>query len=281
MPLHRTPSSRIRAVRDRAADASETPSGTRRTRSDAGRRTTALATALALAATAATGCGHGSSKPESSASSATPPTVNGTVGTPTSTSSPSMDLNRFHAEINGLKAKDLPSSWRSGCPVAPSGLRMIVMNYWGMDNKPHPDGKLVVNASSARDLVSVFRKLFENKYPIRKMVPVDAYKGSDYDSIDDDNTSAFNCRNATGASHWSQHAYGFAVDINPCENPYVTADGHIDHPKCVKYGDRDRRDPGLIHAGDPTVKAFASIGWGWGGSWNGTRDYQHFSESGR
>jgi hypothetical protein len=29
------------------------------------------------------------------------------------------------------------------------------------------------------------------------------------------------------------------------------------------------------------VRAFASIGWGWGGTWSGARDYQHFSSSGR
>ncbi|MFC4908536.1 M15 family metallopeptidase [Actinomadura gamaensis] len=281
MPFHRTPGSRIRTVRDRAARPSPTPLARRRTRPERGRRATVLAAAFALATTAATGCGHGDSKPGSGVSSATPPVATGTVGEPTATSSPTQDLNRFQARVDRLTAKDLPSSWHSGCPVPPSGLRMIVMNYWGMDGRPHPDGKLVVNASAASDLVKVFRKLFENKYPIRKMVPVDAYKGSDYDSIDDDNTSAFNCRNATGSDHWSQHAYGLAVDVNPCENPYVTASGHIDHDHCVKFGERSRRDPGLIHAGDATVKAFGSIGWGWGGSWDGTRDYQHFSSSGR
>jgi hypothetical protein len=29
------------------------------------------------------------------------------------------------------------------------------------------------------------------------------------------------------------------------------------------------------------IRAFASIGWGWGGSWTGnTKDYMHFSSSG-
>jgi hypothetical protein len=42
---------------------------------------------------------------------------------------------------------------------------------------------------------------------------VDDYGGSDYDSIEADNTSAFNCRRATGQSRWSQQAYGLAVDL--------------------------------------------------------------------
>jgi hypothetical protein len=33
--------------------------------------------------------------------------------------------------------------------------------------------------------------------------------------------------------------------------------------------------------GNVLVRAFAAIGWGWGGNWSGVRDYQHFSASGR
>jgi hypothetical protein len=109
---------------------------------------------------------------------------------------------------------------------------------------------------------------------------VDRYKGSDFKSIEADNTSAFNCRNATGSSSWSQHAYGLAVDLNTCENPYVHPNGHIEHPHCVKYGNRKRHDPGVIHSGDHVVRAFRSIGWGWGGSWGGPWDFQHFSANG-
>jgi hypothetical protein len=29
------------------------------------------------------------------------------------------------------------------------------------------------------------------------------------------------------------------------------------------------------------VQAFASIGWKWGGHWKGTKDYQHFSSTGK
>jgi hypothetical protein len=33
--------------------------------------------------------------------------------------------------------------------------------------------------------------------------------------------------------------------------------------------------------GGVLVNAFADAGWGWGGTWGGARDYQHFSASGR
>jgi hypothetical protein len=34
-------------------------------------------------------------------------------------------------------------------------------------------------------------------------------------------------------------------------------------------------------AGGVLVRAFEARGWGWGGRWRGSPDYQHFSTSGR
>nr|BFE31904.1 M15 family metallopeptidase [Actinomadura rugatobispora] len=229
-------------------------------------------TALAVTAT---GCGRGSEEP--AGAPAAPPTA---PATPPQ-AAPSPSPTAFQSQIKKVTAGDLEHSWRQGCPVGPSGLRMIEMTYWGMDKKPHTGGRLVVNADAANDLVKVFRKLYDMRYPIARMEPVDAYKGSDFDSIEANNTSAFNCRRATGSSNWSQHALGLAIDINPCENPYVSADGTVAHKNCVKFKNRERRDPGVIHAGDRVVRAFASIGWGWGGDWGGPWDYQHFSSTGR
>jgi hypothetical protein len=248
-------------------------------------RGAALLTALAAATSGAAGCGRDSDDSgPGRATPATPPTATAqspaspvpTTGSPRPSAAP----QRFQAEIKKVTAGQLEHSWRKGCPVPVSGLRMIEMTYWGMDHRPHENGRLVVSAKAAGDLVKVFRKLYEMRYPIRRMEPVDAYKGSDFDSIEADNTSAFNCRPATGSSSWSQHAYGLAVDINPCENPYVTTGGDVAHKDCVKFRNRKRRDPGVIHAGDKVVKVFASIGWGWGGTWSGAKDYQHFSSTG-
>ena len=188
---------------------------------------------------------------------------------------------RFTATVSRIKHRSqVRYSWHPGCPVPFSGLRMITMTYRGFDHRVHT-GALVVNAAVTGKLILVFRKLFEMRYPIRRMVPVDVYRGSDYASIQADNTSAFNCRNATGSSSWSEHAYGLAIDLNPCENPYVSADGSEAHKACRAYVNRSLHVPGLIHAGDDVVQAFASVGWGWGGVWQGAVDYQHFSANGR
>jgi hypothetical protein len=244
---------------------------------------------IAVAAAAVAGCGAGdagdASPPTAAPSGATSQPAR--PGQPTGPATPSAAATRptdpaaFAARIRRIPSRaTVRYSWRPGCPVPLSGLRLIEMTYWGFDKKPH-QGRMVINAREAKDIVKVFERLYDGRYPIRRMELVDKYKGSDFDSIEANNTSAFNCRSATGSSSWSQHAYGLAVDINPCENPYVTADGSVAHKDCVKYRNRDRRGPGVIHRGDKVYRAFASIGWEWGGLWSGTRDYQHFSRTGR
>jgi hypothetical protein len=96
-----------------------------------------------------------------------------------------------------------------------------------------------------------------------------------------DNTSAFNCRSVTGhPGVWSEHSYGWAIDINPAENPYVA--GHfVALPAGSRYADRGLDRPGMIHPGDVVVRAFGAAGWGWGGAWHSIQDYQHFSLTGR
>ena len=140
---------------------------------------------------------------------------------------------------------------------------------------------MVVNASAVHDLRRAFAALFAGRFPIRRMRVVDRYGGSDYDSIQADNTSAFNCRSATGASRWSEHAYGLAIDINPIENPYVYTSGTTTHHASVPFLDRSNVRRGMAVRGGTLVRAFDAIGWGWGGRWPRPTDFQHFSVNGR
>ncbi len=172
------------------------------------------------------------------------------------------------------------TSWHAGCPVPLSGLRRVIVRHWDWSGRS-VTGTLIVSARVAQSVATVFGKLYALHYPIRRMVPVDAYGGSDFRSIEADNTSAFNCRSATGSSHWSMHAYGEAIDLNPIENPYLDG-GQSSHRASAPYENRSRRLKGMVHAGDAVVSAFASVGWGWGGSWSGSiQDTQHFSSNGR
>lgn len=125
------------------------------------------------------------------------------------------------------------------------------------------------------------RRLYRKRFPIRRMRLIDAHGADDRRSMNADNTSAFNCRFVAGTERWSEHAYGKAIDVNPIENPYVTASGHVSPPAGRPYADRSQDAEGMIHRGDAVVRAFRRAGWKWGGNWPGTRDYQHFSASGR
>jgi hypothetical protein len=187
---------------------------------------------------------------------------------------------RFSFSVSRLTAADLPWSYRAGCPVGPADLRLVHLSYWGFDGHAHR-GSLVVNAAVVSDVRAVFANLYSERFPIRRMRPVDAYKGSDDRSMAADNTSGFNCRYAvaTGPKRWSVHSYGEAIDVDPLENPYLLG-GRVYPPAGRRYLDRAAVRPGMAVPGGRLNAAFAAVGWQWGGRWTGSPDYQHFSKTG-
>jgi hypothetical protein len=183
----------------------------------------------------------------------------------------------YSAAVRAPQWSELRGSYRAGCPVGPAELRTIRLVHWGFDARAHT-GTLVVHRRVANDVVAIFRQLYAARFPIKRMVPVAVFGGSDDRSMAADNTSAFNCRFVGGTRRWSMHAYGLAIDVNPVENPYVS--GNRVSPAAGRaYRDR-RAGPGVIRADDAAVRTFAARGWKWGGAWS-TPDYQHFSTTGR
>ena len=175
--------------------------------------------------------------------------------------------------------------WRAGCPVSLSQLRLLTVSHWGFDGRTHT-GQLVVNESAAVPLRSVFRRLYGLRWPIRHMQLEDMYGPEDARPKDNDISGSFHCRQAVpspctggkGTGHWSNHAYGLAIDLNPRENPYVGC-GMTHDPSTRRYMDRSPLRRGMVTPA--VVAAFRSIGWGWGGAWTGdTKDYMHFSFNG-
>jgi hypothetical protein len=177
----------------------------------------------------------------------------------------------------GLAAR-MSASWRAGCPVPLEDLRYVTFTHVDFDGQVRT-GEVVVHADVADGLVGVFAALFEARYPIRQARLVDDFGGDDTASMYADNTSAFNCRAVTGGTAWSEHAYGRAIDINPVENPYVVG-GHVGPGTGRPYASRPD-SPGVVHADDVVVQAFAAAGWQWAGYWDSPKDYQHFSTTGR
>jgi hypothetical protein len=188
---------------------------------------------------------------------------------------------RSSAIDSALRRRMTGRSWHRGCPVGIADLRLIELRRWGFDGDVH-GGELVVHEDAVGDVSRAMRSIFRNRFPIRRMRLVDAYGADDRRSMRADNTSAFNCRFVAGRpGRWSQHAFGRAIDVNPVENPYVTSSGFVSPRKGRRFARRSRHAKGMIHGGDRVVRAFRAVGWEWGGNWQGTRDYQHFSANGK
>ena len=179
----------------------------------------------------------------------------------------------------GLRERMNGVSWHRGCPVGRGELRLLRMPYVGFDGEVRK-GKLVVRDRQARKVLRAFRDIYEARFRIRRMRLIEAYDGSDTRSMRANNTSAFNCRTVSGSDRWSEHAYGRAVDINPVQNPYVN--GSTVQPSAgAEYLDRSDVRKGMIVRPGPVVRAFRSVEWRWGGDWQSSKDYQHFSSTGR
>ncbi len=182
-----------------------------------------------------------------------------------------------------LAATLVGRDWHPGCPVPIDRLRAVRVSYWTFTGGIR-HGPLVVNEQVAPDVLWVFHRLFRARFPIHRIGlppryrpprPSDRYSTRDM-------TAAFNCRPATGnPGTLSQHSYGWAIDVNPLENPYVGPDGNVLRRAAKPYRDRTLHAPGMIHPGDVMVRSFAAIGWGWGGDWDTIKDYMHFSLTGR
>jgi hypothetical protein len=173
-------------------------------------------------------------------------------------------------------------TWHKGCPVSPDDLRYIRLKHRNFYRSERM-GEIIVHKDVAEEVVEIFRELYEIDYPIRQMRLVSDFKGNDWQSIEADNTSAFNCRNATGSKKWSKHSYGKAIDINPIENPYISRKGRISHQKSLIYRKRVHKkstfaDKAVLLKDDKATKIFKKYGWKWGGDWSGVKDYQHFSK---
>lgn len=170
------------------------------------------------------------------------------------------------------------SSWKPACPVNPSQLRYLTMSFRGFDARAHT-GEMLVNADVAQAVVGVFKRLFAAGFPIEEMGITPEAELNLPPTGDGNNTEGFVCRQTRGQTHWSAHAYGLAIDLNPFDNPYVKGDLVV--PELASsYLDRDWVRSGMALEGGPAVTAFEAAGWKWGGRWPGPVDFMHFSTNG-
>ena len=213
----------------------------------------------------------------------------------------------YHYSINSpdeqtIERMKTSGSWKSGCPVAPEDLRLVQVlhhTFEGTDS----EGKILVHKSIANEVEEIFGELYSIGFPIAKMRLIDDYNASDDASMDDNNSSAFNCRPITGMTgQFSQHSYGVAIDLNPAINPYIKPKNpellaqfkngipssienamlaaqlnafcltSPDHCLVLPASASNLLDRSIERAGTITPKSaaleiFKKHGWTWGGSW--------------
>lgn len=186
-----------------------------------------------------------------------------------------------HAQSDGFSISTIPDavfarmqgkSYPKGCKVNRSDLRYLTLLY--VDEKGiEQKGEMVCGKLIADDLISIFRELHRQRYPIHSIQLVDEYDGSDEMSMEANNTSCFNYR-LTSSGGLSKHARGMAIDINPLWNPCI----HISGKAAGTIEPRNAKREHVINKNDLCYRLFIKHGFRWGGAWKSLKDYQHFEK---
>lgn len=203
-----------------------------------------------------------------------------TIPSPSSAASGAAPLPRWGIQAIGPERRDelAGRNWHPGCPIALDELREVTVRYVDFHGDVR-SGPLIVARAVAGDVLWVFRRLFRQGFQIKRVAIPRRWRPprpSDFETTHSV-TAGFNCRPVTEGTSLSQHSYGWAIDINPLQNPYVRGDGSVLRRAARAYLDRSQDLPGMIHPGDVVVRSFARIDWGWGGDWHTMKDYMHFS----
>lgn len=172
-------------------------------------------------------------------------------------------------------------SFKHNCSIKRDELRYLHLLHYTIDGSIKL-GEMICHKDVAKDLINIFRQLYEAKYPIERMQLIDDYNADDIISMNHNNTTCFNYRAVAGSKKLSNHSMGKAVDINPLYNPYVKrrADGSykISPETGRKYADRSRNFKYKIDKDDLAYRLFTKYGFRWGGNYRSLKDYQHFEK---
>lgn len=172
-------------------------------------------------------------------------------------------------------------SYPGNCTIRRSSLRYIKVLHKNAKGQTLV-GELVAGKAIARDLLDIFKALYNASYPIERMRLIDIYDASDDLSMKHNNSSCFNYRTIGNTGKISAHGLGLAVDINPLYNPYWKKDKSgkelVSPAEGRPYVNRKGSFPYKISAGDLCCRLFKAHGFVWGGDWRSCKDYQHFEK---
>lgn len=126
-----------------------------------------------------------------------------------STSNPNDSSIFISSEIpnniyENMIGKSIPTEYVS--KVDKTSLSYLQLSYIGFDGNSHV-GEMIVSSKVADEVLEIFQRLYEIKYPIEKIRLIDEYNANDELSMSDNNTSCFCYRVVSGTSRLSNHSY--------------------------------------------------------------------------
>lgn len=185
-----------------------------------------------------------------------------------------------------LKTRIYGKSYTENEQISLEKLRYLKVLHYNFDHNIQV-GECIVNEEIAEDCMEIFTELFKAEYEIYSMYLIDDFWNGDGSSTDTasmnaNNSSAFCYRVIAGTTKLSNHALGYAIDINPFQNPYITyRDGMpvYYHDSAKDYADRSIVKEHMITHEDLCYRLFTKHGFTWGGDWKNSKDYQHFEKT--
>lgn len=177
--------------------------------------------------------------------------------------------NEPRAVMKQLFFGDENKSYFTSAAEAAPYMTDVTVNVWQLQSdgtKMPATLRLTVHKYLAADVYDIFQQIFhdEEKFPIHSV-------------------GGLRCTDTM------RHAWGAAIDINPEQNCAAHRENDtvkvtvgqgwwpLGTEKGEWAGSLAEPNPYSIAAGGSVVRAFADYGWGWGGSWQNSRDFMHFS----
>jgi hypothetical protein len=186
----------------------------------------------------------------------------------------------INAVITQTTPEEVAKTYHEGCPVGPSKLRTVTMNFYGLDKQMHR-GLLIVRSDLTTKVIRSFDTSLQHRFRIAKMKNPNVYDGNDPVQMEANNTSAFNCRKVVGNPYkQSPHSYGTSIDVNPVQNPYRDVKGKWWPDNGKPYIDRTPLRSGMLNKNSYLTQKLRGYDFFWGGLWSPGKDYQHFEYRG-
>ena len=84
----------------------------------------------------------------------------------------------LNAVVTKTTKDEVAKTYHYGCPVGPSKLRTVTMNFYGRDKKMHR-GVLIIRTDLTPEIIRGFNRALDHRFPVAKMYNPNRYGGND------------------------------------------------------------------------------------------------------